>query len=228
MKIKLALAIVIALLLPTAATANPAKSADNLNMVAGETFVLYYCAATARSSELTYRIDRSWIRLARSQPTRDSAVCKDRMQPIKHTFSFTVPMIYDSIQPTTKYARMLLRIIGPKHSPKLITATIFPTVAEKEAALGAVATNAGKTNWDKCLFQGMYLVGRVKVVSYDANFRVQLVNQRADLLVTESKGRPIQCGQWQFVNQNYDFTIQLVNESPDFTISIVRQKGRNR
>ena len=212
----------------TPVAAEPVKAADNLYMVAGDRYEIYHCAASIRAAELHYRIDRSWIRLGKSKVMRDSVRCKDRMLPFSHSFRFTVPMIYESIEPNTKYARMLLRTVGPQQIPKLFSATVFRSKAEKEAALGADIQSSTITNWTKCIYQGRFMAGRVKVVSYDANYRVQLVNQGANLLVSESPSRPVQCGQWQFVNQNYDFTVQLVNETPDFTITLVKTNGVNR
>ncbi len=209
----------------TPARAAEIKVQDNLQLVAGERIELYQCSNSVRPADLHYRFDRSWIRLAKSNTMLDTEVCKDRKMPIKHLFKFKVPMIYQSIEPNTKYAKMLIRLIGPKQQPKLFTATVFATQAEKTQVTGETQPVSVKTDWAKCIYNGRLMTGRVKVVSFDANYRVKLVQLNPDLLVTESRGRPMGCGSWQFVNQNFDFTIQLVTEAEDFTIAISRQRG---
>lgn len=206
------------------ASAELIKAADNMNLVAGEKVEIYQCSMSMRPAELHYRLDRTWIRLTKSKVVRDSTICKDKYLPVKHIFKFTVPAIYQSIEPTAKYQKMLLRTVGQKQPARLFTATVFRNVAEKEKALGPAPTGL-ITDWSKCLFNGQLMIGRVKVVSYDATYRVQLVQQNPNLVVTESRGMPTTCGSWHFVNQNYDFSIQLVNESPDFTIAITKPKG---
>jgi hypothetical protein len=208
------------------AAADPIRTQEEMIMVVGESTVLHDCTRSARSSELWYRIDRSWVRLAKSSVVRDSQTCKNRNMPFKHTFSFKVPAGYQSIEPAAKYTKMLLRTIGPGQMPKLFTATVYKTKTERDLATGSSGVNAiSVTDWSKCLYKGALLQGRVKVVTYDANYRVQLVSQGADLVIEQVAGKAKSCGQWQFVNQNFDFSIQLVNEAADFTISIVKSNG---
>ncbi|MBM3691548.1 MAG: hypothetical protein FJW76_06045 [Actinobacteria bacterium] len=47
----------------------------------------------------------------------------------------------------------------------------------------------------------------------------------ANLIVQETNVRAQRCGMWRFVNQDFDFTVQLVNEQPDFTIALVKNRG---
>lgn len=209
----------------TPASAAEIKVQDNLQLVAGERIELYQCSNSVRPADLHYRFDRSWIRLATSTAVLESLSCKDRNLPIKHLFKFKVPMIYQSIEPNAKYAKMLIRLIGPMQPPKLFTATVFATQAEKTQVTGETKPVSVKTDWAKCIYNGRLMTGRVKVVSFDANYRVKLVQLKPDLLVTESRGRPMGCGSWQFVNHNYDFTIQLVTEAEDFTVAIARERG---
>lgn len=215
------------LLLPiNYAGAEPIRAQDELIMVVGESAVLHDCTRSARASEVWYRIDRSWVRLAKSSVARDSEACKNRNMPFKHTFSFKVPAGYQSIEPAAKYTKMLLRTNGPGQMPKLFTATVFRSKAERDLATATNGVNIiAVTDWSKCLYKGALLQGRVKVVSYDANYRVQLVNKDPNLAIEQVLGKAMKCGQWQFVNQNYDFSIQLVNEAADFTISIVKSNG---
>ena len=210
----------------TAAPAEPIRGSDNLIMVVGESVELNECSRANRGAQLSYRMDRFWVRLANSSVVRDSSYCKDRNLPFKHSYKFKVPAGYQSVEPAAKYTKMLMRTVGQGQMPKLFTVTVFKSQAEREAALGADADTAvAVTDWSKCLYNGKYLVGRVKVVTYDADYRVQLVNRDANLVIYQSGPRSTTCGQWQFVNINHDFSIQLVNDAADFTISIAKQPG---
>lgn len=210
----------------TAAPAEPIRGSNNLIMVVGESVELNECSRANRGAQLSYRMDRFWVRLANSSVVRDSSYCKDRNMPFKHSYKFKVPAGYQSVEPAAKYTKMLMRTVGRGQMPKLFTVTVFKSQAEREAALGAdAATAVAVTDWSKCLYNGKYLVGRVKVVTYDADYRVQLVNRDANLVIYQSGPRSTTCGQWQFVNINHDFSIQLVNDAADFTISIAKQRG---
>lgn len=210
----------------TAAPAEPIRGSNNLIMVVGESVELNECSRANRGAQLSYRMDRFWVRLANSSVVRDSSYCKDRNMPFKHSYKFKVPAGYQSVEPAAKYTKMLMRTVGQGQMPKLFTVTVFKSQAEREAALGAdAATAVAVTDWSKCLYNGKYLVGRVKVVTYDADYRVQLVNRDANLVIYQSGPRSTTCGQWQFVNINHDFSIQLVNDAADFTISIAKQRG---
>ena len=209
-----------------AAPAEPIRGSDNLIMVVGENFELTECSRANRGAQLSYRMDRFWVRLATSSVVRDSSFCKDRNLPFKHSYKFKVPAGYQSVEPAAKYTKMLMRTVGQGQMPKLFTVTVFKSKAEREAALGtADSAVVAITDWSKCLYNGKYLVGRVKVVTYDADYRVQLVNRGANLVIYQSGPKAAICGQWQFVNVNYDFSIQLVNNAADFTISIAKQPG---
>lgn len=206
-----------------AAPAEPIRGSDNLIMVVGERVELTECSRANRGAQLSYRMDRFWVRLTTSSVVRDSSYCKDRNMPFKHSYKFKVPASYQSVEPAAKYTKMLMRTVGLGQMPKLFTVTVFKSKAEREAALGAADAVVAVTDWSKCLYNGKYLVGRVKVVTYDADYRVQLVNRGANLVIYQSGPRATTCGRWQFVNINHDFSIQLVNDAADFTISIAKQ-----
>jgi hypothetical protein len=210
--------------LAISATANPRKVLENLNFVAGERAEIVQCAMSDRPAELQYRLNNFWIRLAKSKVVRDTSFCRDKYLPMKHVFRFTVPNVAESIEPSAQYTKMLLRMVGGKQPPRLVMATIFNSKAEKEKALGSQVASA-TTDWSKCIFKGRFLTGRVKVVSFGADYRIQLVRQNANLLVQETNGPVPGCGMWQFVNQDFDFTVQLVNEQPDFTIALTKYKS---
>ncbi|MDD4847997.1 MAG: hypothetical protein PHR53_04440 [Bacteroidales bacterium] len=61
------------------------------------------------------------------------------------------------------------------------------------------------------------LYGKVKVVEYFADFKVQIVSSFPDLRV-KSCHFASSCGEWEFVESFPDFTVQFVEYFPDFTI----------
>lgn len=66
--------------------------------------------------------------------------------------------------------------------------------------------------------KGKLLAGRVKVVEYNADFKVKVVDSYPDLLVKVKEYYAKSPGEWTFVENNSDFTIQFVDSYPDFTI----------
>ena len=72
-----------------------------------------------------------------------------------------------------------------------------------------------------CKCDGVDLHGKVKVVSYAADFKVKIVDYAADLKVKMVEYAPNDCGEWQFVQYAEDFTIQFVEYGEDFTIHFV-------
>ena len=72
-----------------------------------------------------------------------------------------------------------------------------------------------------CSCNNTELFGRVKIVQYNADFKVKVVTYNADLDVQKVERTAKKCGEWQFVEYNEDFTIQLVDYGEDFTIKYV-------
>lgn len=74
-------------------------------------------------------------------------------------------------------------------------------------------------------FKGKKLIGKVRVVERNADFKVQIVDHYnpCDLKVQvlPSYQHPNQVGQWQMVESGENFTIQFVNSGADFTIRFV-------
>ena len=70
-------------------------------------------------------------------------------------------------------------------------------------------------------YHGIFLGGKVGVVSYGADIKVEVVNSFADLKVKPVTSFPDDVGEWQFVSYGEDFTIQYVNSFPDITIQFV-------
>ncbi len=80
--------------------------------------------------------------------------------------------------------------------------------------------SAGGNISSDCTYKGIPLYGRVKIVDFMPDFRVQQVDFMPDLRVKKAL-IPSSCGEWQFVDTVPDFTIQFVDFVPDFTIQYV-------
>ena len=89
----------------------------------------------------------------------------------------------------------------------------------------SVFVNSGSNPIDRetCTLNGKRLYGRVKVVDVNADFRVKIVTAHTitDLNVLVVNAWPDECGLWQFVEANEDFTVQFVDAFPDFSIMYV-------
>ncbi len=70
-------------------------------------------------------------------------------------------------------------------------------------------------------FKGIRLAGKVKVVKNFANIKVQVVKNFPDLKVKKVSNFPNKIGEWQFVENFPDFTIQFVDNFPDIKIQYV-------
>ena len=70
-------------------------------------------------------------------------------------------------------------------------------------------------------FKGIRLAGKVKVVKNFANIKVQVVKNFPDLKVKKVSNFPNKVGEWQFVDNFPDFTIQYVDHFPDIKIQFV-------
>ncbi|HUW78735.1 MAG TPA: hypothetical protein VMV52_08315 [Candidatus Nanopelagicaceae bacterium] len=81
-----------------------------------------------------------------------------------------------------------------------------------------------KTRWTGCTFDGVRMMGRVKVVSAGAQFQIRLVGSKADLKVKGVKRVPRKCGEWQFVSARPTFTVEIVQSGEDFTVSLGANK----
>lgn len=70
-------------------------------------------------------------------------------------------------------------------------------------------------------YKGIRLAGKVKVVKNFANIKVQVVKNFPDLKVKKVSNFPNKVGEWQFVENFPDFTIQYVDHFPDIKIQFV-------
>ena len=70
-------------------------------------------------------------------------------------------------------------------------------------------------------FKGIRLAGKVKVVKNFANIKVQVVKNFPDIKVKKVSNFPNKIGEWQFVENFPDFTIQFVDNFPDIKIQFV-------
>ena len=87
------------------------------------------------------------------------------------------------------------------------------TVPQKLLPYGAVSSDG--------YFKGIRLAGKVKVVKNFANIKVQVVKNFPDLKVKKVSNFPNKIGEWQFVDNFPDFTIQFVDNFPDIKIQYV-------
>jgi hypothetical protein len=81
------------------------------------------------------------------------------------------------------------------------------------------SANAG--NATGCFYKGIYLAGKVKVVTAFPDLKIQMVKAFPDLKVQQVKAFPDKCGKWQFVNAFPDFTVQIVKAFPDIKVQFV-------
>jgi hypothetical protein len=81
------------------------------------------------------------------------------------------------------------------------------------------AANAGKATG--CFYKGIYLAGKVKVVTSFPDIKIQVVKSFPDLKVQQVTSFPNSCGKWQFVNSFPDFKVQIVNSFPDIKVQFV-------
>ena len=76
----------------------------------------------------------------------------------------------------------------------------------------------------EALKNGSEIIGnhtKVKVVKNFANIKVQVVKNFPDLKVKKVSNFPNKVGEWQFVENFPDFTIQYVDNFPDIKIQFV-------
>ncbi len=70
-------------------------------------------------------------------------------------------------------------------------------------------------------FRGKRLCGKVKVVDTFADFKVKVVTSFPDLKVKAVNSFADDPGEWEFVENFPDFTIEYVENFPDFKIEFV-------
>lgn len=76
--------------------------------------------------------------------------------------------------------------------------------------LWATAALASSAVGEDGTFNGIRLAGKVRVVEYNPDIKVQVVDHF-----------PSEIGEWQFVEYGEDFTIQFVTSFPDIRIKYV-------
>lgn len=93
--------------------------------------------------------------------------------------------------------------------------TVLLSLLWASAALASSPISADGT------FNGIRLAGKVRVVEYNPDVRVQVVTSFPDLKVKVVDYFPSAIGEWQFVEYGEDFTIQFVTSFPDIRIKYV-------
>ena len=81
----------------------------------------------------------------------------------------------------------------------------------------ASASNVSRDGY----YKGLRLSGKVKIVEYSGDIKVQVVTSFPDLKVKVVNSFPDAVGEWQFVEYGQDFTVQFVTSFPDIKIKYV-------
>jgi hypothetical protein len=105
--------------------------------------------------------------------------------------------------------------ITPKAAKSPVS--LRPSVTAQTFATVAAQATAG---WNGCSFNGVPLFGRVKYVAFGAQFKIRLASANAALKVKAVTHPAKTCGEWQFVQANPTFTVQIVKSGEDFTVSL--------
>lgn len=87
---------------------------------------------------------------------------------------------------------------------------------------------SGHIDKDRCVYvydephqpQEIALYGRVKIVEFGETFKVARVPIGEDLKVKTTQ-IPQQCGEWQIVEMDEDFSVKFVEVGEDFTVRFV-------
>uniref|UniRef100_UPI00307FCE59 hypothetical protein n=1 Tax=Ignavibacterium sp. TaxID=2651167 RepID=UPI00307FCE59 len=73
-----------------------------------------------------------------------------------------------------------------------------------------------------CEWNGIPLWGKVKVVSHNANIKVKVVGSFENIRVKVVENFADDCGEWMFVENHEDFTIEFVDNHEDLKIRFVK------
>ena len=100
---------------------------------------------------------------------------------------------------------------------------LAPAAAAGRGAVDDAATPspAGSVVSDDCVYNGIKLHGKVKVVDAFPDLKVKVVDAFPDLKVKHVDAFPDRCGEWRYVDAFPDFTIKYVDAFPDVKIKHV-------
>jgi len=106
---------------------------------------------------------------------------------------------------------------------KLLFTVIFLLFTGLGYAANADSLSVSTANFDKdsCTCKDKKLYGRVRVVKNFADFRVRITNSFPDLRVQIVSSFADRCGEWIFVDNFEDFTVEFVDNFEDFSIEYV-------
>ncbi|WP_460135161.1 hypothetical protein [Pseudomonas sp. S1_E04] len=65
------------------------------------------------------------------------------------------------------------------------------------------------------------IYGKIQFVDSNPDYKVKVVTQDADLKVQQVDSSSDSVGKWQTVDVNPDYKVQIVDSNPDFTIQYV-------
>jgi hypothetical protein len=106
----------------------------------------------------------------------------------------------------------------------MIRRALLRTTLSSILAVGLIfgaPSTASAGNATGCFYNGIYLAGKVKVVTSFPDIKIQLVKAFPDIKVQQVKSFPDKCGKWQFVNSFPDFKVQIVTAFPDIKVQFV-------
>jgi hypothetical protein len=95
------------------------------------------------------------------------------------------------------------------------------TTGEPKVKTQSSGSFAKEIDPSNCTFQGIPLKGKVKIVTSFPDIKVKVVDNFEDIAVKLVSNFPDDCGEWQFVDNFPDFTIQYVENFPDIKIKFV-------
>lgn len=82
-------------------------------------------------------------------------------------------------------------------------------------------SDTGNLDAQTCSYNGIPLLGKVKIVESSGDIAIKIVESFPDLNVTSVESFADECGKWQFVESFSDFTIEFVESSADLEIKFV-------
>ena len=85
----------------------------------------------------------------------------------------------------------------------------------------SVFASTNPINKDSCTCKGIKLYGKVKIVSSGADLKVKVVDNWQDISVKVVDNWADECGEWKFVDNWPDFTIQFVDNWEDLKVRFV-------
>lgn len=85
--------------------------------------------------------------------------------------------------------------------------------------ISGICASASGFDRGLCTFNGVRLSGKVKIVDKDADVKVMIVHDGADLRV-KLNDKSDRCGSWRLVDKGENLKVSFVSDDPDITIAV--------